>query len=414
MRCLAVCTVDTVVDAASRSEGTCRRRARWYRRRLGRRLIDETQRAAASSPAAQFVRHRDMVATSDAASGCQTRVWITSRSAPLAIRRKHTATLHTDEAKRMGRDDADDVYLPGTLRGSLESRCLGAVAAAALALTLPSAAVAAEMLGGSEIDVAVTRPTPGTTSDVLLDYGKVFAPERAAEVSRSLERLEAETGWRLRVVTAYGPSGAPSVNELYKYFAADRRTIIMTADEFKGNVLEFYYDTQSTKEVVPKNVFQELRGRYGNKYFIDEEGLDEAVFKATEALRGCLAQGGCTFVPGLSQQQREFSLIAVISGGFLFGAVTRSGLSIWTGVFCSIWVPWVFLFGFYPLYIRQPEDLTPLFQNALIFAVCLGVTSLSPVFGEVELPTMMGGDEGQAGGDGGGGSETGSGDSQPR
>ena len=34
----------------------------------------------------------------------------------------------------------------------------------------------------------------------------------------------------------------------------------MTADEFKGNVLEFYYDSQSLKEIVPKNVFQELRG----------------------------------------------------------------------------------------------------------------------------------------------------------
>jgi len=44
-------------------------------------------------------------------------------------------------------------------------------------------------------------------------------------------------------------------------------------------------------------------------------------------------------VPGLSEQQREFSLIAVTSGGFLFGAAARGGMSAWTWVrlarYCS-------------------------------------------------------------------------------
>ena len=92
-------------------------------------------------------------------------------------------------------------------------------------------------------------------------------------------------------------------------------------------------------------------------------------------------------MPGLSQQQREFSLIAVTSGGFLFGAVARGGVSAWTWVFCAIWVPWVGMFGFYPLYVRQPEDLTPLYQNAGIFAAIAAATALSPVFGEVEMPS---------------------------
>ena len=75
------------------------------------------------------------------------------------------------------------------------------------------------------------------------------------------------------------------------------------------------------------------------------------MYTAADTLRGCLAKGGCKFVPGLSQQQREFSLIAVTSGGFLFGAVARGGVSAWTWVFCAIWVPWVGMFGFYP--VRQ-------------------------------------------------------------
>ena len=45
------------------------------------------------------------------------------------------------------------------------------------------------------------------------------------------------------------------------------------------------------------------------------------------------------------------------------------------------------MFGFYPLYVRQPEDLTPLYQNAGIFAAIAAATALSPVFGEVEMPS---------------------------
>lgn len=173
--------------------------------------------------------------------------------------------------------------------------------------------------------------------------------------------------------------------------AADSRTFILSADEFKGNVFEFFYNVSdpTVKATVPKNVFQELRGRYGNVYYIDEEGIESAVEVTSRALKDCLSRGGCSFVPGLSEQQRQFSLIAITSGGFLFGAVLRGGLSAWTWIFAFIWVPWVGLFGFFPLYQRQPEDLTPLFQNAGIFIVCLTATYLSPVFGQVKLPDIL-------------------------
>jgi hypothetical protein len=51
--------------------------------------------------------------------------------------------------------------------------------------------------------------------------------------------------------------------------------------------------------------------------------------------------GRCKFVPGLSEQQRQFSLISITSGAFLSGAVLRNGLSRWTYIFLFIWVPWI-------------------------------------------------------------------------
>ena len=40
------------------------------------------------------------------------------------------------------------------------------------------------------------------------------------------------------------------------------------------------------------------------------------------------------------------------------------------------------MFGFYPLYARQPEDLTPLLENVAVFAACVLATRAgSGVFG---------------------------------
>ena len=237
---------------------------------------------------------------------------------------------------------------------------------------------------------------PARRGETVLDYGRVFAktPDALAKLRGEIARVERSTGWRLRVVTGNGPGGVgaamPAANDLYRYFGAeDRKLVIMTVDEFNGNVLDFYNDQQALSPIVPKSVVQEIRGRYGNKYFVDEEGLEAATVAAASAMSGCLGKAeGCKFVPGLSQQQREFSLVAVISGGFLFGAasrgVTQSGdtSSPWAAVFGFIWTPWVFMFGFYPLYARQPEDLTPLWENLAIFAACVLATRAgSGVFG---------------------------------
>ncbi|KAK3247499.1 hypothetical protein CYMTET_43004 [Cymbomonas tetramitiformis] len=240
-----------------------------------------------------------------------------------------------------------------------------------------------------DVEQEVLLPNDGGARDVL-DFGNVLSTDAEERLQQQLEELERETSWKLRVVTGYGPGSTPTSASLQKYWNADSKTIIMSADEFKGNILEFYYDSvnPAVKSTITKNVFQELRGRFGNVYFIREEGTEAAVVAATDVLRVCLLEGGCTFVPGLSEQQRLFSLIAVTSGAFLSGAVLRNGLSRWTFIFLFIWVPWIGLFGFYPLYIRQPEDLTPLFQNAGIFATCFSLTWLTPILGVASLPTM--------------------------
>ena len=131
---------------------------------------------------------------------------------------------------------------------------------------------------------------------------------------------------------------------------------------------------------VPKNVFQELRGRFGNMYFINEEGTEEAIKRVTGILYDCLEAGGCTFVPGLSEQQRLFSLVPITSGAFLSGGALRGGFNNrWSYIFLLLWAPWIIGFGYYPLYIRQPDDLSPLIENTVIFATIFALTRWSPL-----------------------------------
>ena len=166
------------------------------------------------------------------------------------------------------------------VHGRLENGAAATAATlAALVLTVAPTPAVAETFApddtSSTIEIVVRNDdtdgpgrnakVPRRPGQVLLDYAKTFDREEAAALSDALVALERDTGWKLRVVTGYG-SEYPSVDQLFKYFAADRKTIVMTADEFKGNVIEFYYDTSSLRDVVPKNVFQEIRGRYGNKY----------------------------------------------------------------------------------------------------------------------------------------------------
>jgi len=227
----------------------------------------------------------------------------------------------------------------------------------------------------------VEVPTDGGATAVL-DYGRVLAPETCRQLEAEVDGLQKRSGWKLRIITGYGPNSTPSVPVLQRYWAADSKTIIVSWDEFKGNVLEFFYP-DSMFETVPRNVFQELRGRFGNKYFIDEEGTEAAVKRVTGVLDNCLAAGGCAFVPGLSEQQRLFSLVPITSGAFLSGGALRNGVNNrWAFIFLLMWTPWIVGFGYYPLYIRQPDDVTPLLENTAIFVLIFAVTLSSPILND--------------------------------
>ena len=131
-----------------------------------------------------------------------------------------------------------------------------------------------------------------------------------------------------RVVTGNGPGGVgaamPAASDLYRYFGAeDRKLVIMTVDEFNGNVLDFYNDQQALSPIVPKSVVQEIGANTGTSTSWTK-GL-EAATVAASAMAGVSKGGGVQVRPrAVAAAARVLATIAVISGGFLFGAASRA------------------------------------------------------------------------------------------
>ena len=98
-----------------------------------------------------------------------------------------------------------------------------ALAAGALSLQLVAGppALAAEGL----------LPADGGRTAVL-DFGQVLTPSEAGRLQAAIEGLETETGWKLRVLTRYSAAqdGVPDDAALRRYWAADKRTIVVLED----------------------------------------------------------------------------------------------------------------------------------------------------------------------------------------
>ncbi len=69
---------------------------------------------------------------------------------------------------------------------------------------------------------------------------------------------------------------------------------------------------------------QEVQSRYGNLFYVRDNGESAAVQEAVGALTKCLAAPeGCKVVPGLPSDQYFFTLAFSVTGGLIAGFVSR-------------------------------------------------------------------------------------------
>lgn len=237
-----------------------------------------------------------------------------------------------------------------------------------------------------------TSPAQAVNNPELLPEEKTpvvdlanFLPEiQEAQLIDDLNSFEIETGWKLRVLTQYDRSPGRAV---IPFWGLDDKSILLVADGRGGNLLAFSIG-DAVYELMPRTFWIEMQARFGNMYYIRDNGENLAITEALDTVKGCLLKGGCNVVPGLPREQWILTLVTSIVGGLIFGfaAIPRSPNQTfawqWVLIMSPLWGILVIAFGIGPV-VTRTSDFLPLFRNLMGFSLGALVAYLSPMFSQI-------------------------------
>lgn len=221
----------------------------------------------------------------------------------------------------------------------------------------------------------------------VVDLANILPEIQEASLIEEIGNFEQETGWKLRVLTQYDRSPGRAVK---KYWGLDDKSILLVADTRGGNLLAFSVG-DDVYELMPRTFWIELQTRFGNLYYVQENGENNAIVNCLRALEGCLLKGGCIAVPGLPREQWILTLITSVLGGLVcgFAAIPRKEEQIfawqWALIFSPLWGILFIAFGIGPV-VSRTSDWLPLFRNVIGFVLGLLVAYLTPMLTQPTTP----------------------------
>jgi energy-converting hydrogenase Eha subunit A len=235
--------------------------------------------------------------------------------------------------------------------------------------------------------LAVNNPEllPDTVTPVV-DLANFLPQVQEDALIEDIQSFEAETGWKLRVLTQYDRSPGRAV---IKFWGLDDKSILLVADARGGNLLAFSIG-DAVYELMPRTFWIELQARFGNIYYIRENGENRAITQSLDTVKGCLVQGGCNVVPGLPREQWVLTLVTSIVGGVIvgFAGIPRKEGQVfawqWVLVLSPLWGILVIAFGIGPV-VTRTSDWLPLFRNMMGFAIGVLVAYLSPLLNQTNI-----------------------------
>lgn len=219
---------------------------------------------------------------------------------------------------------------------------------------------------------------PSVATNVV-DLAGVLTPVQRERLDAELANFEAQTGWKLRVLTQYDRTPGLAVRDFWQL---DDRSILLVADSRGGNILNFNVGDTAYR-VLQRTFWVELQTRFGNQYFVRDNGEDQAILQSLAAIETCLVQGGCRAVPGLPPEQWVLTLATSIFGGLILGFVARPRHEDeiiawkWALLFAPLWGMLFFAFGLGPVLVRT-HDWLPVLRNIAGFALGIIVPFLIP------------------------------------
>jgi len=214
----------------------------------------------------------------------------------------------------------------------------------------------------------------------VIDLANSLTSGQETALASNLETFEQETGWKLRVLTQFERTPGQAVKA---YWGLDDHSVLLVADPRGGNLLNFSVG-DDVYPLLPRVFWIELQTRFGNQFFVREQGEEQSILQALESIQTCLRRGGCRVVPGLPQEQWILTLITSIVGGIIcgFAAHPRKPGEVfswqWVLIFSPLWGILFIAFGIAPV-ISRTTDWLPLFRNGAGFAIGALVSYLSPL-----------------------------------
>lgn len=221
-------------------------------------------------------------------------------------------------------------------------------------------------------------PTEATS---IIDLAKSLTTNQEDLLNERLQQLEDETGWKLRVLTQYDRTPGRAVKD---FWGLDDKSVMLVADPRGGNLLNFSVG-DAVYSLLPRTFWIELQTRYGNQFYVRENGEDNSILEALQSIEVCLRRGGCQVVPGLPQEQWILTLITSVVGGLIcgFAAHPRKPGQLfawqWVLIFSPLWGILFIAFGIGPV-VTRTSDMLPLVRNISGFAIGLLVAYLTPAF----------------------------------
>lgn len=229
---------------------------------------------------------------------------------------------------------------------------------------------------------AVVLPPAGGEHPIL-DGARLIPRGQLEGLEAQLRSLERESGWKVRLLSQVGRPSDQRIDDVRRGWAVDGRTVVILADPTSPNLFTIKYG-QDVNAILPQRFFSELQTRFGNMYYIRDNGEGKAVTGLLDALETCLRKGGCNVVPGLIDDQYYLTLWTTVTGGLIFGATSRIEPQgwvqrrwVWPLLFSPLWGTLFISFGLGPI-LSRTDDPLPIVQNCLAFAVAAAAVVLAP------------------------------------
>ncbi len=202
----------------------------------------------------------------------------------------------------------------------------------------------------------------------IIDLAKTLSEKQRLDLENSLNTYEQETGWKIRVLSQYEKTPGLAVK---KFWDLDETSLLIIADPRGGNLLSFNVG-DAYFALMPRIFWVELQTRFGNQFFVRDNGEDGAILASIKAVETCLDRGGCEVVPGLPQEQWQWTLLTSLLGGLIagFAASPRKGNESFSIGWLLLLSPlWIMLFGIFGIasVVTRTNDILPLMRNILGF-----------------------------------------------